>query len=172
MAYTQEQERAHIRELQAMLYGISFYNPAIPRVVPDGIYGKATADAVRAFQQFYGLRVTGEVNSATWEKIAQISQELVETRPEPLEVFPKKNTVISLGDRSFTVYVIQTILHALSETYGDLPDCGITGVFDPDTRRALELFQKMSGLPVTGAVDCKTWNMLASAADRTILVPY
>lgn len=170
MAYTQAQERAHIRELQQMLYGISFYNPAVPRVIPDGIYGKSTADAVRAFQQFYGLRVTGEVNSATWEKIAEIAQELVETRPEPLEAFPQKNTVISLGDRSFTVSVIQTILHALSETYGDLPDCGITGVFDPDTRRSLELFQKISGLPVTGAVDCKTWNRLAQAADSTILL--
>ena len=170
MAYTQEQEKAHIHELQTMLYGISFYNPAIPRVVPDGIYGRTTADAVRAFQQFYGLRVTGEVNSATWEKIAEISREFVETQPEPLEAFPQKNTVISIGDKSFTVYVIQTILHALSEAYGDLPDCSITGVFDPDTRRSLELFQKMSGLPVTGAVDCKTWNMLARAADSTILI--
>ncbi len=164
MAYTDDQRKAHIKELQTMLHSISYYNPAIPRIVPDGIYGASTADAVQAFQQFYGLRVTGEVNSATWEKIAEISQELAENVPEPLEAFPpKKNTVISLGDRNFTVYVIQSILHELSEKYGDIPDCGISGIFDPDTQRAIQLFQRMCGLPVTGGVDCKTWNMLANA---------
>ncbi len=164
MAYTDDQRKAHIKELQTMLRSISYYNPAIPRIVPDGIYGASTADAVQAFQQFYGLRVTGEVNSATWEKIAEISQELAENVPEPLEAFPpKKNTVISLGDRNFTVYVIQSILHELSEKYGDIPDCGISGIFDPDTQRAIQPFQRMCGLPVTGGVDCKTWNMLANA---------
>ena len=164
MAYTDQQRKAHIKEMQTMLHTISYYNPAIPRIVPDGIYGASTAAAVRAFQQFYGLRVTGEVNSATWEKIAEIAQELNSDVPEPLEAFPEqKNTVISLGDRSFTVYVIQSILHELAEKYEDIPDCGITGVFDPDTQRAVQPFQKMSGLPVTGCVDCRTWNMLANA---------
>ena len=164
MAYTEAQRKAHIRELQTMLHTISYYNPAIPRIVPDGIYSAATAAAVRDFQQFYGLRVTGEVNSATWEKIAEISQELAENVPEPLEAFPpKKNTVISLGDRNFTVYVIQSILHELSEKYSDIPDCGISGIFEPDTQRAIQPFQRMCGLPVTGGVDCKTWNMLANA---------
>ncbi len=164
MAYTDSQERAHIRELQAMLHGISYYNPAIPRLTPDGIYSKATADAVRDFQQYYGLRVTGEVNSATWEKIAEVYRELVDTPPEPLAAFPEqKNTVILPGDRSFTVYIIQSILHELSERYGDIPDCRITGIFDEETCRAVQPFQKLSGLPVTGSVDCKTWNMLSEA---------
>ena len=76
MAYTPAQEKAHIFELQEMLRGISMQNPAIPAVIPDGVYTEATAQAVRAFQQFYGLQVTGEVNGATWEKIAAVYQEI------------------------------------------------------------------------------------------------
>ena len=163
--YTSQQKKDHILELQSMLYEISFENAAIPRVIPDGIYGTLTAVAVRDFQQFYGLRVTGDVNLATWKKIAEVSQEVNGARPLPLEAFPeRKNTVISIGDRSFTVYIIQSVLHALSVQYGNITECSITGTFDSDTQRAMQLFQKVSGLPVTGSVDCRTWNMLACAA--------
>lgn len=164
MSYTDQQKRAHIRELQAMLHGISYFNPAIPRIVPDGIYGKATADAVRDFQQYYGLTANGEVNSATWEKIAEVYRELIETAPEPLEAFPaEKQAVILPGARNFTVLVMQSILHELAQVYDAVPDCPLTGVFDEETLRAVQPFQKLCGLPVTGGVDCQTWNMLAAA---------
>ncbi len=51
MAYTNEDRRNHIRELQRYLYSLSFYDETMPQVVPDGIYGRETALAVRAFQQ-------------------------------------------------------------------------------------------------------------------------
>ena len=163
MAYTDQQKKAHIRELQQMLRRISYYNPAIPRITPDGIYGKATADAVRDFQQFYGLTANSEVSSATWEKIAEIDREY-SVLPEPLQAFPRNgNTVILPGDRSFTVSVIQLILQALSEQDGDYPSCQVTGLFDEETANAVRRFQKLCALPVTGAVDCKTWNRLCMA---------
>jgi len=49
MAYTNEDRRNHIRELQRYLYSLSFYDETMPQVVPDGIYGRETALAVRAF---------------------------------------------------------------------------------------------------------------------------
>lgn len=165
MSYTTTQRRSHIRELQGMLYGISYYNPAIPRVVPDGIYGASTAAAVRDFQQYYGLVPNGEAGRATWEKIAEVYQELTGAAPLPLEAFPENGRAVILpGERGFTVLVIQSILHSLSQVYGNVPDCALTGVFDEETLRAVQPFQKLCGLPVTGGVDCQTWNMLAAAA--------
>ena len=170
MAYTDLQERSHIRELQGMLNGISYYHPAIPRIIPDGIYGKSTADAVRAFQQYYGLRQTGEVSTATWEKIAEVYQELVGTAPEPLRAFPEqKNVCLLPGDRSFTILITQSILHELAGQFAEIPDCPLTGVFDDATLRALQPFQKISGLPVTPGLDCKTWNMLAQAGSDLLV---
>lgn len=170
MAYTDQQRRSHIRELQGMLHGISYYNPAIPRIVPDGIYGEATARAVRDFQQYYGLTASGEVNAATWERVAEVFQELTGTTPEPLEAFPEeKQAVVSLGERSFTVLIIQSILHELSQTYDAVPDCPLSGVFDDETLRSVQPFQKLCGLPVTGGVDCRTWNMLAMASKACLL---
>ena len=51
MAYTDEQKLRHISELQRYLYSISHYNKKIPRILPDGIYGPETTQAVRTFQQ-------------------------------------------------------------------------------------------------------------------------
>ena len=69
MAYTEQDRRNHIRELQQYLYSLSFLDETLPRVIPDGIYGRQTALAVRAFQQKNGLRPNGETNRATWDAI-------------------------------------------------------------------------------------------------------
>ena len=44
-----------VRELQKYLYFISLRDPDIPKIVPDGIYGKMTEEAVSAFQKKAGL---------------------------------------------------------------------------------------------------------------------
>ena len=44
----------------------------IPDISPDGIYGPATAEAVRKFQSIFGLPQTGVVDFATWYKISHI----------------------------------------------------------------------------------------------------
>lgn len=162
MAYTQTQQTEHIRELQGFLHGISFYNDAIPRLIPDGFYGDSTAGAVRAFQQYYGLRVTGETNQATWEKIVQIYQELVGQPPQELRVFPQR-TVLMPGEQGYPVLIVQSILHALAEIYDTVPPVQITGEYDSETQRAVQPFQKLCALPVTGCIDCRTWNLLAQA---------
>lgn len=61
-----------VRQLQEQLDAISGIYTAIPGVVPDGIYGNATAQAVREFQSIFGLPETGTVDFATWYKISHI----------------------------------------------------------------------------------------------------
>lgn len=165
MAYTEAQKREHINELQGYLHGISYHNPNIPRIIPDGIYGQETADAVRAFQNAYGLTGSGEANHATWEKVVEVYRELVETIAEALQVFPPgTNVTVTTNDRGLAVLVIQAILQTLAEEYDNLPPIQITGVYDPDTVNAVREFQKLTTRPVTGSVDLSTWNLLASTA--------
>ena len=59
-----------IRSLQTMLRVISEYNGSVPTLIPDGIYGNETRDAVIAFQRNNGLPVTGITDQQTWEKIS------------------------------------------------------------------------------------------------------
>lgn len=46
--------------------------PAIPAIVPDGIYGPKTKAAVEKFQAVFGLPVSGVVDYNTWYEISNI----------------------------------------------------------------------------------------------------
>ena len=61
-----------VRQLQQQLNRIAQNYPAIPTIVADGIYGPRTAEAVRIFQQIFGLNPTGVTDFATWYAISRI----------------------------------------------------------------------------------------------------
>lgn len=61
-----------VRQLQEQLNRISENYPAIPRITADGVYGPATEESVKVFQQVFDLPVTGVTDFATWYKISDI----------------------------------------------------------------------------------------------------
>lgn len=61
-------ERACIYEVQCALRVIASVDVNVrPKVVPDGIYGERTREAVESFQKCMGLPATGVVDYATWQ---------------------------------------------------------------------------------------------------------
>ncbi|WP_349943749.1 peptidoglycan-binding protein [Lacrimispora sp. BS-2] len=61
-----------VQQVQEQLDTIATVYTAIPRITADGIYGPATAEAVRQFQSIFGLPVTGIIDFATWYRISHI----------------------------------------------------------------------------------------------------
>ncbi|MBQ9136873.1 MAG: peptidoglycan-binding protein [Lachnospiraceae bacterium] len=61
-----------VRQLQQQLNRIAGNYPALPTLIADGIYGPLTAEAVRTFQQIFGLPATGVTDFATWYAISRI----------------------------------------------------------------------------------------------------
>ena len=61
-----------VLQLQEQLNRIARNYPAIPTIVEDGIYGPATAEAVRTFQRIFDLPQTGITDYRTWYKISAI----------------------------------------------------------------------------------------------------
>lgn len=167
MAYTQRQRRAHIMELQKMLYGLSRFDDRLPEVIPDGIYGRETAFAVKAYQQTRGLRPTGEVNAATWEKLRDEYIEKIVSRAEPVYAYPQNTLNIGLNDEGLAVYIIQAMLRLLSVNFRNLGNIPVTGRYDAATENAVREFQRRSGQPQTGKTDKATWNLLSATARHT-----
>lgn len=62
----------YVRTIQNQLNAISNSYPAIPKVAEDGVYGEQTANAVRTFQQIFGLPQTGVVDFKTWYEISRV----------------------------------------------------------------------------------------------------
>ncbi|MCD7885157.1 MAG: peptidoglycan-binding protein [Lachnospiraceae bacterium] len=63
---------ADVLKIQEQLNAISNNYPLIPKLVPDGVFGEATQEAVRVFQSVFGLTQDGIVGSRTWYKISDI----------------------------------------------------------------------------------------------------
>lgn len=63
-------------------------------------------------------------------------------------------TVGSTGDK---VRQMQEELARISQSYPAIPTITPDGIYGPATREAVEVFQSVFGLPVTGVVDYRTW---------------
>lgn len=166
-----------IRSLQTMLRVIAEDDPRLPTVVPDGIYGPTTMQAVSAFQRQYGLPVTGITDQSTWDQIVTVYEPaLVRIGPaSPLEIIMEPGQVFRLGDSNAYIYLLQSILVQLSNDNPSISAPTHNGVLDDPTSEALAAFQLLAGLPPTGELDKITWNYLSKqftlSANRQAVSP-
>jgi len=61
-----------VRTIQEQLNAISNAYPRIQKIAADGVFGDGTEDAVRTFQEIFGLTPDGVVGFNTWYKISAI----------------------------------------------------------------------------------------------------
>ena len=64
---------------------------------------------------------------------------------------------LGLGATGDKVRQMQQQLARISRSYPAIPRIQADGVYGPSTREAVEVFQSVFGLPVTGVVDYNTW---------------
>ena len=137
-----------IRSLQTMLRVIAEDDARLPTLIPDGVYGPTTMQAVSAFQRQYGLPVTGITDQATWEQIVAIYEPaLIRITPaEPIEILIEPGEVFRLGDSNAYIYLLQSILIQLSNDNPTISPPEHNGVLDDLTSQALAAFQLLAGI--------------------------
>lgn len=64
---------------------------------------------------------------------------------------------LSIGSTGDKVRQIQEQLDAIAQVYTAISQIAADGIFGENTRRAVEEFQNIFGLPQTGIIDFKTW---------------
>ncbi len=152
--------------VQTSLNRIGQNYPAIPKVSPvDGIFGPQTEAAVKAFQQIFSLDPDGIVGRATWYQIVRVYVavlKLAELQSEGQRFFfiQEYPEFLSLGDTGVLVEQLQYMLSVLSSFLPQVPDPGMSGIFDNATLNAVRGFQRYAGLPVTGSVGEATWDAI------------
>ena len=169
-----------VRTIQNRLNRISTNYPNIPKIYPaDGVFDADTEAAVRAFQRQFNLTPDGLVGRATWYRIAFVYnnvKRLSELNSEGLtleEISRQYPELLSEGMSGVSIRLLQYFLAIAGEYYDALPRWSaaqLDGIFGPQTRSAVEAYQRMLGLPVTGAVDRATWNALVSTYRSVLLV--
>jgi peptidoglycan hydrolase-like protein with peptidoglycan-binding domain len=165
-----------VRSLQTMLRVIAESNGEPLSVIPDGIYGQNTVNAVSAFQRRKGLSPTGVADQQTWDAIAgeYATAIIVAGEPQPVNVLFETNQVIRAGEENPNLYLVQAILTVLSQAYASITAPGFSGILDIPTAESISSFQVLNGLPATGELDRITWHNLAlhyPLATRLLIVP-
>lgn len=152
-----------IRSLQTMLRVLAENDSRYNSIIPDGIYGPETMAAVSAFQRIHGLPVTGVTDRDTWEAIhAQYEPALINIdAAQPVEIILNPGQVIRRGERHPNVRLVQAMLAVLAEIYRSIGMPGSNGILDAQTSDSLASFQQLTGLPMTGELDKRTWKQLA-----------
>lgn len=150
---------ATVAKVQTILKGLDLYDGDV-----DGLTGPQTGAAITSYQRIVGLQQTGEVNDALLTQLGIVEQAEPDVDPEQVAAVPEMPETLpvpvprpQLSPESAAAEVsppdprivrIQAGLRAFGNDGIELD-----GKVGNRTRRAIEEFQSLFGLPVTGEPD-------------------
>ena len=157
-----------VRTLQYYLAILAYFNSELKPIQINGVFDSATVQAVRRFQEYYGLPVTGIVDSDTWSIIDKIYIDTISSLPQGYQgdnakLYP--GYFLSFGMRDENVTDLQTYLNLIGRTIPEIPEIPVTGYFGEQTEAAVREFQRLYGLPDIGTVGLVTWSYIAREYD-------
>ena len=127
----------------------------------DGIWGSKTDAAARDFLQASGLKVNPEANENLLRAISSYIAKPVAAAAAPSP--PATDPIAKLIAPSKRIVSIQRALADFG--YGQIK---ATGVHDPETRSAIEKFERDHRLPVTGQISDRFVRELAAMTGRPL----
>jgi peptidoglycan hydrolase-like protein with peptidoglycan-binding domain len=131
-------------------------------ITADGRYGPATKAAVNSWQTAHQIKATGVVNATTWRALLKANAPKPVTaataKPAPTPTTKPASTltkyktkVLKVGSRGAAVKALQKRLRITAD-----------GWFGPQTKAAVQAFQRSHGIKSTGVVTKKTWTALGA----------
>jgi peptidoglycan hydrolase-like protein with peptidoglycan-binding domain len=124
----------------------------LPNTGIDGIFGPATEQAVRAFQQAVGVGVDGIVGPQTWARL-----------PEAPAL-----PVLRRGSTGDAVRHLQEGLTEISKGWDVDSPGAADGDFGPRTEASVQSFQRFTDLEADGVVGDHTWYAQVGGVGRLL----
>ena len=144
--------------------------PAIPDISNNlGIYEQETVQAVKKFQEIFGLPVTGVVDKATWYKIKYVYTSVKKLSDLYSEGLSQEEATflytdkLEYGDTGIEVEYIHYFLDAIAFLDEDIPRLPTNSIYNNNTITMVKAFQEKYNLPVTGVFTYSDWTVLKNA---------
>ncbi len=145
-----------VGDIQRELNRRGFYDGAV-----DGIWGAKTDAAVRDFAQAAGLKIDPAPSAGLLRALSASSADAARATAAPESA--RKDAIATLIAPSKRVLAIQRALADFG--YGQIKP---TGVYDQDTRTAIERFERARNLPVDGQITDRLVRELAGMTGRPL----
>ena len=127
-------------------------------VTVDGVFGAATAAAVKRFQSYFGLTSDGVVGRTTWSSLYGKASALRSSGPVvTLKRLPYPGTPLTLGTDSSAVLYYTILLRRIAYYYDSVESPPLSSVYTEETANATRSVQVLLELPATGVADAETW---------------
>ena len=125
-----------VSTLQYYLNIIAYFNPSLNLSPLDGTFGPATTAAVKEFQAFYGLPITGTVEENTWRTIDKIYIDTINSLPSDYTAGRAKlypGYFLTEGMQNESVRDLQTYLSTIGSVIPEIPQIPVTGYWYTNT---------------------------------------
>ena len=165
-----------VRMLNMQLNRIGQNYPAIPVVLNDSPYFTIeTENAIKKFQEIFGLDVTGIVDKSTWYKIKYIYnavKKISDLYSEGISIDEATllfNRVLQLGDEGQYIRTLNYLVNVISYFDPSITYLNLSGSkFTKDTETVIKAIQNKYGLTSNGIVNAETWKVIREVYRQTI----
>lgn len=149
-----------VARLQYLLGYIGLFYTQITPPALDGIFGAGTENALRQFQQTFGLPETGVADADTWAKLYEVYNNILTLVTPELGAQGFPGTPLRRFSNGENVRLMQTYLNRISDDYPTIPKVDADGIFGPATENAVRAFQRRFFLEPTGVINAETWGQI------------
>lgn len=151
------------------LDAISFVDPDVPHLKTNSVFNDNTKAMVMAFQQKYGLPVTGIITYADWKILQEVYDKLLKFFPSEYATYVQElypDYFLSRGTSGDDVKRLQEFLLKICQYDKSIPGVRVTGIFDELTENSVKKIQTDYDLGVTGLVGPFSWRKIVELSKR------
>lgn len=152
-----------VNKMQGYLNLMQDHNFISTRNLQDGVFGTRTEQAVREWQSYAGLPVTGQIDVMTWDTIVNKLRELNIVTNIPVA---SRSFFLSSGAQGISVYKMQEYLNEIAAKNPCLRPIPVDGIYGPRTTTMVQQFQYLYDLNIDGVIGKATWDAIVNERNK------
>lgn len=152
-----------VNKMQGYLNLMQDRNFISTRNLQDGVFGTRTEQAVREWQSYAGLPVTGQIDVMTWDTIVNKLRELNIVTNIPVA---SRSFFLSSGAQGISVYKMQEYLNEIAAKNPCLRPIPVDGIYGPRTTTMVQQFQYLYDLNIDGVIGKATWDAIVNERNK------
>ena len=148
---------------------IAFLDKDIPRLKTNSVYSDNSVTMVKAFQQKYGLPVTGIFTYADWFVLKNAYNTILKSYPSEYqnyvnELYP--DYFLTKGMSGSDVRRLQKFLLKICKYDKSIPGVRVNGIFDDLTEKSIKKLQSDYDFDINGIVGPLLWKKIVELSKR------